>query len=606
MRMGKYTIFLILVAYCAAAFVQSRALPPMEGSDETLHVAYVEYLRQYDALPDRSQRDENCTAQESGQPPLTYALAALVLNIARRPLIDCNLRREAYTAHRNAWSYSPDPWIRGDNARVYTPFSNNLTATFEPNLRWMRGLALAFGLLAITGAYAAAGVLFKSRKYIILTTIVFAFTPQITHLGSYFNNDISSIAFATLLIWRTLRLLRDGATSVDIIVLGLISGLAALCKVSVLLILPAIGLALWFEARRHQHWFRRLLRNGLLYTAMLLVVLGPWMLDGLVKYQDPLGTATHLDPKFNYDPPRPLSAVIDDLDSIYLTYLGKFGFSKVLLRPATYTAISILALLALSGYLRALLQRNLYLDRRQRERLIVLAAVVLLFGAGFYRWYTTIFFVTARLLMPVHLIFVLFLVYGWKLLAPRSNFLSAAAASVFMVSGAILTPLAIYDAYSVPPQQEHIDTLGLSGPQYTFDDTIRFLGYDLKQELISERGIEMDLCWEILKPPERRAAFSVKLVLDGEILADRTSLFGLGNYDSSLWTVGHRFCDFVDVPVNDPDTPADQEAPFRRGTTYDILLVVLDADTFAVDWQATLNDGTGVQYPFVGQVATVP
>ncbi len=594
-----WPLLLIVAIFLAATFAQSRLLPLMEGGDEILHTAYVEHLRTTFQLPDRTTNATNCTRQESGQPPLTYVLAALLLNAAQRPHINCDQLRADYDNRQNPWLSQPDQWLRGDNARVSIPPDTNLPPAYRTNVYLMRATAPVWGLLAVVGAYAAGLTVFHRRRLALLTATVFAFTPQFIHLSSYFNNDISSIAFATLLLWRTLLVLRRPVTTTDPILLGILSGLGALAKMSVGLLLPAVGLALLFEALRHLQPLRRLLRSGLIYSVTLLVVLGPWLLFGLLTYGDPLGTNTHFNPAYYHDPPRPLMAVMADLDKIFLTYLGNFGLSKVLLQPFTYFVLGIAAATAVLGHIVGIRRRTLQANYLQ---IAVLLVAVLVFVAGFYRWYTTVFFVTGRLLHPIHLIFALFLVAGWQQLNGRW-WLLAWGAALFMTSGALLTPLAIHDAYQRPV---YVAAPIVTGPQYDFDNTIRFLGYDLKQERIARGGLAMDLCWEILKSPERRAAFSVKLVRDGEILADRTSLFGLGNYDSTLWNPDHRFCDHVYIPVNDPDVPAAQEAPFRRDTVYDILIVVLDADTFAVDWQATHLDGTPVQFPFVGQVSTIP
>ena len=579
----------------------------MEGSDEILHTSYTEHLHEYGTLPDRNLNFENCTRQESGQPPLAYVLAALLLDIANRPLVDCDLLRDTYDSQKNPWLSTPDEWNRNDNARVFIATDTPLSPAYPGNIYLMRITSLLFGILAVAGAYFAAATVFHSTKLAMLVGVVFAFTPQFIHLSSYFNNDISSIAFATLLIWRVLKLLRNGASRRDVIIIGVLAGLGALSKMSVLLILPAVGLALLFEARNHRQWLRQLVLNGIILGGVLLVILGPWVAYGITIYGDPIGTETHVNLDFRYDPPRPLTEVINDLDKIFITYMGKFGVSKVLLSPVVYTLTVVTFMLAALGYGYGIIMKRKQTETMQQT--LVLLAMLLIFSAGFYRWYTTIFFVTGRLLHPVHITIVLFLVGGWHLLVKSTRwrtFFYTSMATLFATSGAILTPLALYDAYSIPPYQYNIEQRNLSGTQYDFEETIRFLGYDFKQAMISPHGIEMELCWEVLRPPERRGAFSVKLVRDGEILADRTSLFGMGNYDSTLWREGYRFCDRFYVPVNDPDVPENQEAPFRRDTVYDILLVVLDADTFAVDWQATYTDGTPVQFPFVGQVSTVP
>jgi hypothetical protein len=41
----------------------------------------------------------------------------------------------------------------------------------------------------------------------------------------------------------------------------------------------------------------------------------------------------------------------------------------------------------------------------------------------------------------------------------------------------------------------------------------------------------------------------------------------------------------------------------QAGQTYDLLLVVLNARTQAVDWQATDSNGNPIQFPFIGKVS---
>jgi hypothetical protein len=103
----------------------------------------------------------------------------------------------------------------------------------------------------------------------------------------------------------------------------------------------------------------------------------------------------------------------------------------------------------------------------------------------------------------------------------------------------------------------------------------------------------MRMCWEVLQSTERPAAFSIKLVHDGQIIADRTSVHGMGRYLSVLWKTGDIFCDTVEIPISTPP---------QAGQVYDVLLVILDARTQAVDWQATAPDSTPIQYPFIAQV----
>ena len=75
----------LLVLFALAATAQSWLFPPLEGSDEPLHMAYVAHLRTDGTLPDRTNYLENCARQQSGQPPLVYAAGALLLDALRVP-----------------------------------------------------------------------------------------------------------------------------------------------------------------------------------------------------------------------------------------------------------------------------------------------------------------------------------------------------------------------------------------------------------------------------------------------------------------------------------------------------------------------------------------
>jgi hypothetical protein len=91
----------------------------------------------------------------------------------------------------------------------------------------------------------------------------------------------------------------------------------------------------------------------------------------------------------------------------------------------------------------------------------------------------------------------------------------------------------------------------------------------------------------------------VRYVKDGVSVANRTTVHGLGKYNSTLWEPGAVFCDAVDMPVGDALFGA---APPEPGTTYDILVVMLDVRTLDVNWTARTPDGTPVQFPVLGQL----
>jgi hypothetical protein len=204
--------------------------------------------------------------------------------------------------------------------------------------------------------------------------------------------------------------------------------------------------------------------------------------------------------------------------------------------------------------------------------------MVLLGIVGLIHWLQTIQFITGRLMFQAHLAVMLGLTAGLYLLARHfpgwTRALQVYATGLGVTAGVVLVPVSLYTAYAPPPLLNPDQLPALSGNPVDFDHTIRFLGYTQDSPVLNAPMHTIQLCWQVLQPAARPAAFSLKFVHDGNIVADRTSVQGMGRYDSGQWKIGDIWCDRADVPVNGAVVP---------GQTYDVLLVMLDAKTQAVD-----------------------
>lgn len=609
---------LLLLVFAVGVVAQGWTLPVMEGSDESVHTTYIELLRRENRLPDRATFHNNSTRQESGQPPLTYWLAAQVANTLRLPSTDPDEIYAHLQAIRNTWLTPPDAWNRRDNLNHYL-HGRDESAFAQPDIvatdRVLRLTSLVYGLLAVIGAYGAAREVFTRESWALTATAVFAFMPTFIQVSAYVNNDISAIAFSTLALWAALRLLRRGLSPGRLLVVGLLLALGALSKVSVLLVAPAVGLAIllaWWRARQS---FLRLITAALWVGLPLLLLFGPWVLWGWMTYNDPFGFMTHLHPTLSYRGLLSVDELLKLMPEIYLSYWAKFGLAKVYLNPVTYLLYGGLVVLALLGYGLRLARRSpgaasplrqsqASRDRLRWEQAAVLALAFAVVLVGLIRWMQEIAIITGRLMYPAHLAFAIGLTGGLYALAgaaPRlTRPLQGFTVGLMALSGVVLTPVALIQSYSTPRMRTTADLPALTGGPVDYDQTIRLLGVAQETPILSGEKHTVTLCWEVLQPTTRPAAFSVKLVRDGQIVADRTSYHGLGHYPSSQWQTGDRFCDAVDLPYDDPDVPDDPQP--EPGTVYDILVVLLDARTREVDWQPTLVDGREIQFPFVGQV----
>ncbi len=660
---AEHRRFLVLLAlFVVAALIHQMALPTLEGSDETLHLNYVNLLRNENRLPDRATFATNSTWQESGQPPLGYWAAAQFLRLFNLPDLPDDLLSRL-TPVRNWWFTPPDRWNYRDNFNLYYHGPDE-QAFGHPevviNNRVARLPALLFGVLAVIGAYGAAREVFRRGSWALVATAIFAFTPQMVAISASVTNDVSSTAFATLAIWQTLRLLRLGASPFRLALIGALLALGGLSKVSALLIAPGVGLAILFDWQQRRLPFRQLVINGLIIGVVIALILGPWIMYGITTFNDPFGFKTHNNPeRVNIVPT--LGQFVRALPEVYLSYWGKLGTSAIWLSPLLYALFSVIPILSVVGYVAYFIRCRLRPSppaplpqgegRRQttptgspapqvergaggevnqlvKYQAIILIVIFLCVFAGLLQWLRELFaiayVITGRLMYAGHVAVAIGLTGGLRLLphllalSPKEGGSQAArvpplyavergaggevniwavyAVGLLTVASLILVPLRLYTAFAPPTLLTPQQLPALEGGPIDFDHTIRFLGYarpDL--HVYQGRLHRITLCWQVLKPAAHPAAFALKFFESPTVtVGERTSVHGLGHYPSALWQAGDTFCDDVDVPITGTIEP---------GRVYNMILVLIDAQTMAVNWPATLPpDNAPVQYPFIGQV----
>ncbi len=604
--LNQHRAFLLLLAlFIAGSLFQQRQLPVLEGSDEVLHFNYTMQLYAENQLPDRATRNTNATQQASGQPPLSYWIGSLLLRALNSPIVDGDTLLH-YTGEviRNRW-YSPhEAWNRADNRiNFYHGIDESLFGMPEAvsASHTLRLLATLWGALAVIGAYGAALEVFRRPSWALTAAAIFAFMPTMLHISSYITNDTAAAALAALAIWQTLRLLRLGISPVRLLVLSTLISLAALAKVSALLIAPGIGLAILIVWRKQRVPILKIARDSALFLIPIAVFFLPWMLYGMLTYGDPFGFNTHRHPVegFYFEQPRSLAQIIPLMPHLYLSYWGWSFFNLV--HPLTYTVFSIIFALSLAGY--ALGKKITRWSALHQQQALVLCVMIIVVFAGMIRWMQQLSFTGGRLMYPAHIAIVLALTAGLYLLGRRFQGLDfplrAFSTTVIAAAGLIFAPIAMHNAYGLPTFLDRAQLPSLSGGPIDFDGTIRLLGIHQPDTRITADRYHLTACWEVLQETDRPAAYSIKLIREGVIAADRTTIFGLGHYNSPLWESGRIFCDDLSIPLDDPDLR--DEPPLETAAIYDIVAVVLDAETLAVDWQAVASDGAILESPIVGQ-----
>ena len=153
----------------------------------------------------------------------------------------------------------------------------------------------------------------------------------------------------------------------------------------------------------------------------------------------------------------------------------------------------------------------------------------------------------------------------------------------------VIGPFVVWSVYAPPPLLSPADLPALTGTPVDYDHAIRFLGFSEAAPTIQAGSLyTIRLCWQVLNPTTRDGAFALK-VFDshGYQAGGRTSVHGLGHFNSTQWRTGDIFCDRVEMPVS---------ATVQPGQHYNLLLTIQDVRGSQTEWSATGIDGSPVRY----------
>jgi hypothetical protein len=594
-RPSSFALCLLIALFAGATLLQGRALPLIEGSDEDLHYLYVEHLRASWTLPAREDPAISVLKQQSGQPPLTYLVAALAADLVGLPRLDdpATLYGQLGVAW-NPWN-TPlvDVQVRDNHNFYYQTGAPD--AQIAGALSALRLTSLAWGIIAILGAYTAARTIFpRDMRWALLMTSVYAFTPTFVHSAAYLNNDISATALATWALALTLWATRH-ANARTTLLIGALVALGGLAKISALLIAPACVFGILYGAWQTAR-LRGVVAHSALFALPLLVLFAPWAAWGALQYGDPLGVNTHGRIGVGYTMPLTVEGFVAQLPNLYFSYLSRFGLS-VYAPPLHYALLSLFVIVALGGVILAV-RRGIWLKHLSPQTVVLLLAAGMV-GAGVVRWMLLLPAIPGRLLLPAHQAIAVMIAFGLHALVARrhgwSFVVRCAVLAIFAFTGLVAPLVLITRAYTFTPGETSIPET-LQGQPRDYDHAVRFLGYSTADMLTMTFTHRVTTCWEILSIPPREPAYTLKLIGENGIVSERTSLMGLGLFPRARWQVGDRWCEMIALPPGG--------VSLKASARYNLVLALLDIETFASDWQPTTLDGAPLDTQFLGELLT--
>ncbi len=567
-------VWLLLLAFLALAVTYSVVTPIFEASDELWHYPVVQYIAAGHGLPVQTPPDRpGLWKQQASQPPLYYALAALLtswidtsdLAATLRPnphgavgviTPDGNINMVAHTPARESW-----PW-RGTALAVHIG----------------RLLSVALSTVTVYLTYRLGREAFPDRLDIAMGAAAFtAFTPMFTFISGSVNNDnlvVPLCALALLVMMRQSREAQGDGRHLTLgwLALGAVIGLAALTKLSgMLLLLPAALTGVYVAWQRRS--LRHLFAAGPAIGLPVLALTGWWLWRNWQLYGDPTGLKM-FNPYFTRPIPADLAQIWSERTSFLYGYWGNFGGLNLPIPSGAYTILNILLLLAAAGLIFSFCRfvaRNRpssfvtqhsarFADTLRGHASRTRFAIIVLWGAivvvGWLGWTRTTWSSQGRLVfyaLPAYSILMAAGLGAW--LPHRVAPYAFGVVGIGMATLSAAMPFTVIaPAYARPPQLTSAQIANIPHrADVTFGDALVLLGYDAPAASVRPGdSARITLYWQSLKPMDRDYSVFVHLLDEDEIeKQDKGPAYpGRGNLPTTTLAHGQTWAETWVVPVD--------------------------------------------------------
>lgn len=253
----------------------------------------------------------------------------------------------------------------------------------------LRLFSVLLSSITLIVVYMVAWHVFTGRAYLALTAAGFwAFLPQNVSIMSSVNNDVLAALWIALMLWllvtyRPTAVITHAEHAQNLLLLGLILGLAFLTKVTAYLMAPVIFLVLFYHYiwRPERRWLL-LVRSSLLVFVPAGLIGSLWWVRNLLVYGWPdflgiiahdlvvVGQPTTADWLAMYGPIYVLNAFVQ---TTFQSFWGQFGWMAVPMPRWVYAVLFLFTFLVLLGHvweLARLFARRTAVDIAYRQKLL--------------------------------------------------------------------------------------------------------------------------------------------------------------------------------------------------------------------------------------------
>jgi len=548
----------IAILFVLLGVVYNLATPPFEAPDETSHFVYVKRLADGEGLPPLHLSDHDVAQGEMHQPPLYYALGALLVSG-----LDTGTPDTAFAL--NPYAALGEPHAPGNKNVV---LHNGAEPPGTRGVTWavhlLRGLSTLLATATVLLTYHMARRLAPGRPAVALgATALVAFNPQFLFISAAVSNDPLATMLATATLYQAVRI-ADGempSTTAPWLI-GLSAGLAMLAKVNagaVLGLIPLgyLGAYLHRPPDQRRAW-RQLVGPVVLGTSVALLVGGWWYVRNAVRFGDPLTMRTLRNVFGIYDEPLSLTETFRVMRESLVSFWGVFGWMNVLADEAYYVFVRLLTAMGVGGLLLAAmwLLWHRHRDRLQRWHTVGLVAiwvsVLLLSYAQFTR---SIAGPQGRLLFPAISGIAFFLCLGLCSWVPAryNGALVGSIVGVLLVVAASAPFRYIAPTYAAPRRVALEDAptdmrdLGIS-----FGDDLFLLGYDMDSPcVVAGEALHLRLYWVATSQIEKNLTMSLRVYgRQGELIGQMDTYPAMGALPTRAWVPGEVVFDEYTIPIS--------------------------------------------------------
>ncbi|HRE46869.1 MAG TPA: DUF2142 domain-containing protein [Aggregatilineales bacterium] len=491
----RHAFRLILLGYLLLGAVYAITIPIYEAPDESYHFALIQRIANDFTLPvqradqkrPEDSPDDPLWFQEGSQPPLYYLISAGIVRLAEGHQPPLRLPVNDHAAIGIGLAR------QNNNVYLHHGAGTDIPAAVSTAFYLVRWFSLILGMVTLIGVWGIARRTLPAGIAPLVTVAFVAFNPQFLFMTASVNNDNLVAAFSALGLWGILAFLKNSGNAHKdaslerrlVILLGILMGMAALAKLSGLLLYPtafaALGIAVW----KRQISLRRALFSGTLWLAAFALIAGWWYIRNLTLYGDPTGTSRMIQIIGARETPYTLETFLREMEGLRISFWALFGWFNVIGAGWLYPLMDGLTALAVIGGIIGIAR---LWKVREWDRLLpfgVLALHSLIIFAALIQWTRQTPGTQGRLLFPALGGFAALMIFGWvsllRLRIMGKGWLSSALMSIGilpLITAAVISPFtAIRSAYAPPLTVEALPAEAV--PLKVRVEGIRLLGFHI-------------------------------------------------------------------------------------------------------------------------------